>query len=145
MAEPPQSVPPPLPRRPPRDATIQLDAMADDILSELSSAEVAALPPVPERSVSPKIIVLGVVVVLVMAGLGLGLGSVMLGGGAEPPPASSAPALPAPGATPEPAASADEGEPEAIMLDEVLIETADEAAPEGEEEAAPEGEPAPEP
>jgi hypothetical protein len=118
--------------RPDPGATMQIDAIVDQ-LEDLGDSDFGpAPPPLPPKRASKAMWIVGALVVLLMAGLGVGLG-VYLFGGSEPAPAAvaapPAPALPAPApAAPEPAVDRAEPQPDVVQMDEVVF-GAEEPAP----------------
>lgn len=113
--------------RPDPGATMQIDAIVDQ-LEDLGDSDFGpAPPPLPPKRASKAMWIVGALVVLLMAGLGVGLG-VYLFGGSEPAPAAVA--APPPPAAPEPAPAVDRAEPQpdVVQMDEVVF-GAEEPAP----------------
>jgi hypothetical protein len=115
-------------------ATMQIDAIADELEDYEAADELgAAPPPLPPQRRSKAAWIVGGLVVLLAAGLGIAAGVVLLGG-EDPPPTPTAspapapanpPAPPAAAASPTPApaeaAPAPPGEREVLQMDEIVF------------------------
>lgn len=122
-------------------ATMQLDAIADD-LEEVAVPDLGpsmpAPPPLPPKKASTSVWIIGALVVLLATGLGLGVGLYVLNSSTpETPTAAAPPAEPEAPVEPEEAAepeATDDGTHNVVSLDDVVFDGTEEPA---EEEAAP--------
>ncbi|HEY8428882.1 MAG TPA: hypothetical protein VIL20_10925 [Sandaracinaceae bacterium] len=112
-------------------ATMQIDAIADELL-DLGPTQGDAPgpplpPPLPPKKVGKAVWIVGALVVLAMIALGIGAGYALFGGEPAPPPAAAArptPSAPSPPdvPTPTPGAPAAEEPPPVLQLEEVVVE-----------------------